>query len=165
MHQSDGAAFDVVLLLHAGCAVVGIVTMLTAAATAGRLRRTLERRGELSEALGQYFRAGFNWAGRTIYGIPLFGFALVALSDGSDALGDGWVLAGLGLFAGVALLGEAAVWPAERRIGSVLAASGPVPHRADEDGSVGRDARLMARGAGTALVLLIAGTVVMVAQP
>ena len=38
-HQPDGAAFDVVLLLHVGCVVVGLVTMATAAATASRLRR------------------------------------------------------------------------------------------------------------------------------
>ena len=28
-HQPDGAAFDIVLLLHVGCVVVGIVTTAT----------------------------------------------------------------------------------------------------------------------------------------
>ena len=40
-HQPDGAAFDIVLLLHVGCVVVGLVTTATAAATASRLRRLL----------------------------------------------------------------------------------------------------------------------------
>ena len=36
-HQPDGAAFDIVLLLHVGCVVVGLVTAATAAAkSAGR---------------------------------------------------------------------------------------------------------------------------------
>ena len=35
------AAFDIVLLLHVGCVVVGLVTTATAAATAARLRRLL----------------------------------------------------------------------------------------------------------------------------
>ena len=71
-----GAAFDVVLLLHVACVVVGLVTAITAAATAARLRRLLRAAAPLPEALRRYFRPGVNWAGRTIYGIPVFGFAL-----------------------------------------------------------------------------------------
>ena len=59
----------------------------------------------LPEPLRRYFRPGVNWAGRTIYGIPVFGFALLAMSR-AYALGDSWVLAGLVLFVGVALLAE-----------------------------------------------------------
>ena len=40
-HQPDGAAFDIVLLLHVACVVVGVVTTAAAAATATRLRRLL----------------------------------------------------------------------------------------------------------------------------
>ena len=40
-HQPDGAAFDIVLLLHVGCVVAGLVTSTTAVATSGRLRRLL----------------------------------------------------------------------------------------------------------------------------
>ena len=99
-HQPDGAAFDIVLLLHVGCAVVGLVTTVAAATTAGRLRRLLAASAPLPEPLRRYFRPGVNWAGRTIYGIPAFGFALLAMSQGAYALGDGWVLAGLALFVG-----------------------------------------------------------------
>ena len=114
-HQPDGAAFDIVLLLHVGCVVVGLVTAATAAATATRLRRLLGSPLPLPEPLRRYFRPGVNWAGRTVYGIPVFGFALLAMSQGAYALGDGWVLGGLALFAGIALLGEGVLWPTERQ--------------------------------------------------
>ena len=42
-HQPQGAAFDIVLLLHVACVVVGLVTTVTAAATASRLRRLVVR--------------------------------------------------------------------------------------------------------------------------
>ena len=93
-HQPDGPAFDIVLLLHVGCVVVGLVTTATAAATASRLRRLLGSPLPLPEPLRRYFRPGVNWAGRTVYGIPVFGFALIAMSQGAYALGDGWVLGG-----------------------------------------------------------------------
>ena len=85
MHQPQGAAFDVVLILHVGCVVVGIATTVTAATTAGRLRHALGSAGPLPDTLRRYFRPGINWAGRTIYGIPAFGFALVAMSQGTYA--------------------------------------------------------------------------------
>lgn len=162
-HQPDGAAFDIVLLLHVACVVVGFVTAATAAATAGRLRRLVESSLPLPESLRRYFRPGVNWAGRTVYGIPVFGFVLIAMSQGAYALAQGWVLGGLALFAGVAVIGEWVLWPAERRLQVALAAEGTespeVPVALDGD------ARTMARAALAALVLLLAGTVVMVAQP
>ncbi len=164
-HQPDGAAFDIVLLLHVGCAVVGLVTTAAAAATATRLRRTLRASTPLPEPLRRYFRPGVNWAGRTMYGIPVFGFALLAMSQGAYALGDGWVLAGLALFAAVALLSEGVLWPAERRLQAAVAVAGPSTAPLPETGSVEGDATLMVRSAGVALVLLTAGMVVMVAQP
>lgn len=162
-HQPDGAAFDIVLLAHVGCVVVGLVTTATAAATAARLRRLLGSPLPLPEPLRRYFRPGINWAGRTVYGIPVFGFALLALSQGAYALGQGWVLGGLAIFGAVALLGEGVLWPAEQRLQVALsqsdAASPPTPELVD------RDATAMSRAAVAALVLLLAGTVLMVAQP
>ena len=138
-HQPDGAAFDIVLLLHVGCVVVGLVTAATAAATATRLRRLLGSPLPLPEPLRRYFRPGVNWAGRTVYGIPVFGFALLAMSQGAYALGDGWVLGGLALFAGIALLGEGVLWPAERRLQVALTPTDAVAHPAGE--SLERDRR------------------------
>jgi len=162
-HQPDGVAFDIVLLLHVGCVVVGVVTTATAAATATRLRRLLLSPVPLPETLRRYFRPGINWAGRTVYGIPLFGFALLGLSQGAYALRQGWVLGGLAIFAGVALLGEGVLWPAEQRLQAALA---PSDAAADPGGpSMVHDVTVMARAAAATLVLLLAGTVLMVAQP
>jgi uncharacterized membrane protein len=163
-HQPDGAAFDVVLLLHVACAVAGLVTTAAAAATASRLRRLLRASAPLPEPLRRYFRPGVNWAGRTVYGVPVFGFALVGMSQGDYALGDSWVLAGVVLFVAVALVAEGVLWPAERRLRTAVggvASAAPIPRGT----SVERDAESMARAAGAALVLLVAAMVVMVAQP
>jgi len=168
-HQPTGAAFDVMLLLHVGCVVVGLATTAAAAATAGRLRRLVHGGAPIPEALRRYFQPGVNWAGRAVYGIPVFGFALVAMSHGADALGDGWVLAGIVLFGALALVCEGILWPAERRVQAGVDRSAPHDGVAalDQAGadSISRDAALMARAAVIALVLLVAGTVIMVAQP
>ena len=163
-HQPDGAAFDIVLLLHVGCVVVGLVTTAAAAATANRLRRLMRTSAPLPEPLRRYFRPGINWAGRTMYGIPLFGFALLAMSQDAYALGDGWVLGGLGVFAVVALLAEGVLWPAERRLQRALGSLDAVgdPSGADD---LARDASSMARAAEAVLVLLVIGIVLMISQP
>ncbi len=165
MHHPSGAAFDAVLLVHVGCAVVGLVATLAATATATRLGRLAAAAAALPEPLRRYFRPGFNWAGRAVYGIPVFGFPLVAMSGGAYALGDAWILAGLALFAGVALLGEGVLWPAERRLQRAVTAVPECGGVVDDAASVRRDARTMARAGGAVLVLLVAGVVVMIAQP
>jgi hypothetical protein len=74
-------------------------------------------------------------------------------------------LTGLALFAAVALLAEGVLWPAESRLKAAVAALEPAtgPHSAA--GPMDRDATTVARAAVAALVLLVAGFVVMVAQP
>ncbi len=164
-HQPDGAAFDIVLVLHVACVVVGLVTTATAAATARRLRRRAGSAAPLPEALRRYFRPGVNWAGRTIYGIPVFGFALLGLSQGAYSLGDGWVLIGLAIFVAVAALAEGVMWPAERRLQTVVTAAGTGSDPAPEAPPVPADAATLERSATLALVLLLAAIVVMIAQP
>jgi hypothetical protein len=162
-HQPTGAAFDVVLLLHVGCVVVGLATTLTSAATARRLRRLLESRSAFPDAVMRYFRPGVNWAGRAIYGIPIFGFALLAMSQGAYSLRQGWVTGGLAIFVALAFLGEGVIWPTERRLQVSLPAfsGGGV----DEDPAVVRDVALLARSALVAVTLLVVGTGLMLAQP
>jgi hypothetical protein len=165
-HQPDGAAFDIVLLLHVACVVVGIVTTATAAATASRLRRLLGSSLPLPEPLRRYFRPGINWAGRSVYGIPVFGFALVAMSQGAYALGQGWVLGGLAIFAALAFVGEGVLWPAEQRLQAALSQGDPDGEgTALTAGDAAHDAAVVSRAAVAALILLVAGTVLMVAQP
>ena len=172
MHnQPSGAAFDVVLLLHVACVVVGIVTAATAAATARRLARLARTAAPLPEPLRRYFRPGVNWAGRTIYGIPVFGFALIGMSQGAYAITDAWVLLGLVLFVALALLAECVLWPAERRLQRAVVSDGPRAVGPDaarptalSEAAVA-DAARMERVASGALILLAAATVLMIAQP
>jgi hypothetical protein len=162
-HQPQGPAFDLVLLLHVACVVVGLATTVAGAATATRLRKVLASGIPLPEALARYFRPGVNWAGRAIYGIPVFGFVLLAMSRGAYGLRDGWVMGGLALVALVVMVAEGTWWPAERRLQVSLVPYGAEAVAVAEP--VRRDARVMALSATLALVLLVAGTVLMVAQP
>ncbi len=166
-HQPDGAAFDIVLLLHVACVLAGLATTVTAAATATRLRRLLEAGATVPEPVRRYFRPGVNWAGRSLWGIPIFGVALLAMSKGAYDLHDAWVTWGLVLFVAVAFLAEGLLWPAERRIQSELSvAPGVGEGENGEAGSgVARDAALMARVATSTVVLLLAAMVLMIAQP
>ena len=174
--QPQGPAFDIVLLLHVGCVLAGLATVVTSAATAARLRRLLRVGRSLPEAVVRYFRPGVNWGGRLLYGIPIFGFALLAMSHGAYALSDGWVVSGLAVFVVVVVLAEGVLWPAERRIQASVS-SGSASASAPGDGSAAepdargastpvlRDAQLIVWSAAVALVLLLVGTVLMVAQP
>jgi hypothetical protein len=162
-HQPDGPAFDLVLILHVGCVVVGLVTLVASLSTAIRLRSLLRRASPFPDALVRYFRPGVNWAGRTVYGIPLFGFLLLALSHRAYGLRQGWVMSGLVIVVAVVVVAEGILWPAERRLQVSLAA--PFDGDSPVEASIGRDTRAMARSAGVALVLLILGSVLMVAQP
>ncbi len=161
--QPDGAAFDLVLLLHVACVVVGLTTTVTGAATASRVRRLIERTAPLSEAMSRYFAPGVNWAGRVMYGIPLFGFALLAMSQGAYALREAWVLIGLGAFVLLVLVAEGVLWPAERRLQDTLAA--PMAQGVPPDAALLGDARVMQWSAAACIALLLAGTALMVAQP
>jgi hypothetical protein len=185
--QPQGPAFDIVLLLHVGCVVAGLATVVTSAATAARLRRLLRAGSSLPVAVVRYFRPGVNWAGRLLYGIPIFGFALLAMSHGAYALSDGWVASGLAVLVVVVVLAEGVLWPAERRIQASVSSgsasssasssdAASTSESAPEDGpeagpdargapTVLRDAQLIVWSAALALVLLLVGTVLMVAQP
>jgi hypothetical protein len=168
--QPDGPAFDIVLLLHVACVVAGLGAMVTSAATAARLRRLLGAGAALPDAVVRYFRPGVNWVGRSIYGIPVFGFALLAMSRGAYAATDGWVLAGLAVFVVVALLGEGILWPAERRLQVSVSVAAPgggseVETEAEPVPAPAHQARLVVWSASASVALLVVGTVLMVAQP
>jgi lysylphosphatidylglycerol synthetase-like protein (DUF2156 family) len=162
-HQPDGPAFDIVLIVHVGCVVVSLVTLVAGVTTASRLRTVLRGTTALPDAVARYFRPGVNWAGRSVYGIPVFGFLLLALSHGAYSLHDGWVVAGLIILVGVVVVAEGRLWPAERRlqVGVVPLLQGGVP--AGEE--VLRDTRAMVMSGSLALVLVVLGSALMVAQP
>jgi hypothetical protein len=164
-HQPDGPAFDIVLIFHVGCVVVSLVTLTAGATTAARLRRLLSAGDPLPEAVVRYFRPGVNWAGRSVYGIPVFGFLLIALGHGAYSLRDGWIVAGLAVLVALVLLTEGTLWPAERRLQVALSPrrAGATPAVAAE--AVRRDARAMMLSAELGLILLVLGSALMLAQP
>jgi hypothetical protein len=113
--QPTGAAFDIVLILHVLCVVIGGGTAIVAAIEAARLQRVTSPDG-LTGGLRTYYSGGFNWAARTLWGVPVFGFALLAMSHGEDRLGQAWVLIGLALWLVAAGIAESVLWPEERRL-------------------------------------------------
>jgi hypothetical protein len=161
--QPDGPAFDIVLIFHVGCVVVGLVTLVTSRATAGRLGTLLRSASAFPDTITRYFRPGPNWAGRTIYGIPVFGFVLLALSHGAYSLGEGWIMGGLAILVAVVLVAEGVLWPAERRLQLSLVGLQGGGIAVEE--SVLHDVSVMSWSATAALVLLVAGTVIMLVQP
>ena len=122
-HRPTGAAFDVVLLLHVACVVVGTGSVVVGGLQARRLQRA--GAGPVPADLRGYFAPGPNWAGRVLYGVPIFGFVLLGMSDGFFELADGWVLYGFVLWILAVAVAEGVLWPTERRIRTAVAAAGP----------------------------------------
>lgn len=156
-----GAGFDLLLLLHGVLAVVGLGAVVVTGIQAIRLR-SVGPEEEPPESLRRYFVPGFNWAARSLYGIPLLGFALLAASNGAYDLQDGWVLGGLVISLVVIALGEWRLWPLERRIQEMLSGT-------EEQASVRVDINqaCTATSVLSALmsVLLIAASVLMFVRP
>jgi hypothetical protein len=109
-----GAVYSILLLFHVGCAVVGFGAVAMTGVQARRARRGPEAKG--AEGVRRYFRPGINVAARALYGVPVFGFGLIAASKGAFDSGDGFVVAGLGLWAVATVVAEVVMWPGERRI-------------------------------------------------
>jgi uncharacterized membrane protein len=152
--HARGAAYDLVLLAHVLAALVGLGSV----AVAGAYAWALGRAGPASESVRRYYQPGVNWVGRILFLVPVFGVALMAMSQGDWSFSDGWITIGLGLWAVVAVVAEMALWPEERRIQAAVA-----------DPSVGIGLRtrcLRVEAMASVLsVVLIAATVVMVAKP
>ncbi len=155
--STSNAGFDLLLIGHVACAIVGFGALVASGVQAARLGRV--GGGGLPANLRRYFAPGTNWAGRVLYGVPVFGFLLLADSGGRLALGDPWVLAGLVLWGISALAAELVLWPAERRIQSALATG------ARAAGALSRECRLVGGLGGALGIVFVAATVLMVARP
>ncbi len=160
-----GAAYSVLLLLHGASAVVGFGALAVTGVQARRARRGPAGAG--SDGVRRYFRPGVNWAARTLYGVPVFGFALVASSQGAFAVGDGFVVAGLALWLAATVVAEVAVWPGERRIQEVVSArwGTGAGETSGTDRGFDLDCRRVAAAAASLSVVFVAAVVLMVAQP
>jgi hypothetical protein len=104
-----------------------------------------------------------NWAARTLYGVPVFGYALISSSKGAFTAGDGFVIAGLGLWALSTVVAEFVVWPGERRIQEVVSTGWAVT--SGTDGPFEVDCRRVARASAGLSVVFVVAVVLMVAQP
>ena len=97
-----------------------------------------------ARGLVRYYRPGVNWVGRVLFAVPVLGVALLAMSGGEWNWSDSWVLDGMGVWAVVAVVAEAVLWPAERTLQQVVAVrAGALPSRAGHGrcgGAVGADA-------------------------
>jgi len=172
-----GVLYTSLLMLHVLCAIVGFGTMAMTGVQAARARRGPSPSG--SEGVRRYFRPGVNWAGRTLYGVPVFGFSLIGASHGAFRPGDGFVVIGLVLWLAATLVAEVVVWPGERRIQLGLAArwsdagaaaaagadAGAAGADAGAAGALDRECRRVAASAALLVVLFLAATVIMVGKP
>jgi uncharacterized membrane protein len=169
--------YTILLMLHVLCAVVGFGTMVVTGVQAARARRGPSASG--SEGVRRYFRPGVNWAGRALYGVPVFGFSLIGASHGAFRAGEGFVVIGLVLWLAATVLAEAVVWPGERRIqlaltarwsdagiaGADAGAPGAGGVAGADAGALDRDCRRLAAAAAVLAVLFVAATVIMIGKP
>ncbi len=115
--QARSVGYDLVLLAHVLAAAAGLGAVLVAGGHALALLRT----GTRSDSVRTYYRPGTNWAGRTLFIVPVLGVVLVAMSDGGWSYSQGWVVSGILLWLAVACLAELVLWPAERRLQAAVA--------------------------------------------
>lgn len=172
-----GAAFDIVLILHVGCLLVGLASVLTTGIQAWRARGGPDDAG--SPSVARYFRPGINWPGRVLYLLLVFGFVLVAMSRGVYGFGDAFVQVGLVLWITAVATAEMVVWPGERTLQAIVSghgaahrpARGPIegdresPLRWAATGEARRVATRVALSAWAVCAVLVAATVVMVQKP
>ncbi len=130
--QPTGAGFDLVLLFHVACAVVALGSVAACGIQAARL--LAQRPGEaLAASVVRYFSPGVNWAGRALYGVPVLGLALVAMSGGFYRVADSWIVGSLVLWAAAAVVGESLLWPAERKVQELIASVSTADATGDTD--------------------------------
>ncbi len=155
--HSRSALYDLVLLAHVLAVVVALVVLALAGASAWRLAQVPEGVA-LPEVLARYYRPGINWAGRMLMAVPVFGIALMALSQGDWTYSDAWVTVGFALWFVAAGVAEAVIWPAERLLQASVAGTDPDVDR------VAR-ARTVVRWSVAVEVLLVVTSVLMVVKP
>lgn len=154
----SGFGFTVVLLCHVAAVLVSVITLVASALSAWRL---WSAGGVPAPAVRSYFSGGTNWAGRALWLVPAFGAGLIAMSGGAYRWSATWVLCGIGLWVGAIAVTEGVLWPAERRVRSVLseqASSGG-------GGAAVALARVVCLSALAALALVLAATAIMLAKP
>jgi hypothetical protein len=152
--------YDLVLLVHVALAMVALIGLISSAAAARSLQTSQPGRAWPASA-ARYFAPGSDLVGRVLYLIPLSGAALLGMSQGAYSISDAFVGIGLGLWVLVALLAELAVFATSARLRRTVAASPIAP----EDEGWRRDAVVLRWGVDGVVLLIVAASVLMVAQP
>ena len=166
---TSSPAYDAVLVAHVVAGIIGFGSVALTGHYASAARRATA--GAISPAVRVYFKPGTNFVARTVWLVPILGFALLALSRGDFGLGDTWVWLGLVLFGVAAGLLEWRVWPGERRLQTILAdvgdQSGPGPDVsvAGDFEDVARVGHQVARSVAVVDVCYVAAFVLMFAKP
>jgi lysylphosphatidylglycerol synthetase-like protein (DUF2156 family) len=156
----NSKAYDLLLLLHGGVALVALVSIVASAFAARSVERARPGEPWPPSAL-RFFTPGPEIAGRSIYLVPLTGVALLASSRGSVSATDAFVQIGIGLWILAALVAELAVFAPGSALRRLLASSKEAP----EDDGWRRPAVRLRWGVDIVALLIIAAAVVMVAQP
>jgi uncharacterized membrane protein len=154
------AGYSVLLLLHVACAIVGFGAVAVTGVQARRAGRGAGGPG--ADGVRRFFRPGVNWAARALYGVPVFGFALVAASNGAFSSSDGFVVVGLGLWSLATVVAEVVVWPGERRIQAAVTGGWET---AAGDRRFQLDCRRVSGAAAVLSGVFLVAFVLMVAQP
>jgi|SRR5579863_10167408 len=150
-----GPGYDILEVLHVASAVVAFGSLGATGWYSALVRQRPEPGADA--ALLRYFRPGRNWAELSLFLVPVFGGALVALAGRSDAE-RAWPWIGLAIWAVATGAATAIVFPAERTLQALLVG--------DPAGqAVARAARRCEQGAAITSVCFVAALVVMIAKP
>ncbi len=138
-----GAVFDIFLLFHVSCVLLALISVVVCGVEAVRLSKffvgnegrepsesTLSQ-SDLPESLVRYYEPNMNILGRTIWGVPVFGVILLAVSQGYFSFKDTWVWIGILGFLIIAGLMESILWPTERKVKALLDTSGERSKRSE----------------------------------
>jgi len=152
--------FDVLLIVHVGFVVVTLLVVGALYLAAGSVAKTNE--GSSWPASGvKFFSPGREIAGRLLYGIPATGILLLMTSEGHYGWTNPFVMIGLALWLVGIALGEGLVFPAASSLRQLVAASSG-PGEAQEPQ---RFSSRLQWGVDGIVLVLVAGAIVMVAQP
>jgi hypothetical protein len=149
--------YSLLLIAHVASAFLGFGAMCLTGFEASRARRGPG--ASSAAAVRRYFTPGINWAARTLYLVPVFGFALLADSGGASSTSDTFVVVGLLMWLAAAAAAEMVIWPAERRIQQAVSRD----WRPDE--ALRLDCTRVVVAAWMLAVVFVAAVVVMVGKP
>ena len=154
------AAYDVLLLIHILVGLGVIVIMISTYVAAMSLSST--HTGDVwPPQARRYFTPGPQIVGRSIYLLPVTGFAMLGLSQGAFSTSTPFVVIGLVLWVVAAVVAEICVFAPSARIAEVVRDETVVP----TPGSWKRDVALMRWSIDAVVLVVVIAAIVMLVQP